>query len=235
MSLSTLPTVELLRRVIGSGEVATIAYNGGTRPGQARAVVPLSLSTGELVAAEPHSSVNKTYKVNLIAWVELSSGQRASNPNVLPPSAPKPPARVPDAPHLPSLAAYIEHYRAELIGAGWHLFEEADSFAVGSRFKSGKPKKTPSIWLRYLAPSPESTAPRASIALMLSSLSPGELVTSVERIEYERTRKPRPWRVDSWRLPMGKTFAELQPAFSLFVDEVRLSDPATAKGAFSGH
>ena len=233
-----MPPVELLRRVIGSGEIVTIAYNGGSRPGQARPVVPLSLSSTGLVATEQGSSVDKTYKLSLIAWVELSSGERAVNPDVLPPAALKPPARViPDVPNLPSLVAYVEHYRAELTAAGWHLYEEADSFGVGTRFKNGKPKKTPSVWLRYLLPDPESSTPRIeTVALVLSISPPGEFMSHVETIEKPgRPRTPRPWRVDSWRLPTGKTFPDLQSAFALLIDEARLSDPVTAKGAFSGH
>lgn len=228
--------VSTIRRILGAGEVVTIAYNGGRKPGEPRSVVPQSISTDALVATEPGASVSKTYRLDLIAWVELSSGQRVINPAVLPPAAPKPPARViPDIPQLPTLAAYVEHYRAELIATGWHLYEAADSFGVGSRFKSGKPKATPSIWLRYFPPSAASVTPRIeSIALVLSTSQDGDLVT-----DLERTEKPappaRPWRLDSWRLPTGKTFVELQPAFAFFIDEVRHSEPATAKSAFSAH
>jgi hypothetical protein len=233
------PTVaQLLQRVAGSGETVTIAYNGGSRPGQARPVVPISVSSSNLVASERGAKVNKTYKLALIAWAELSSGVRAINAQVSPLVAPKPPPRiVPDIPNLGALAAYVEHYRAELTAAGWHLYEEPSSFGVATRYKKGTPKKTPSIWLRYFEPNVgTSTETFTDTALVLSVGADGELESHVETIEQKpATRRPaRPWRVDSWRLPTGKTFRDLQPAFALFIDEVRSSDPVTAKGAFSG-
>jgi len=47
--------VELIARTAGTGEVVTITYNGGSRPGQPRQIVPISLSNEELVSVEPGS------------------------------------------------------------------------------------------------------------------------------------------------------------------------------------
>ncbi len=228
-----MPTVlELLRAASESGEIVTIVYNRGSRPGMARTVVVGSVSRQSLRVWE--QGVEKTYNPDYIASVQLSSGESATNPEVLPPPAPKPPPRVvPDVPGLPSLAAYITHYRSELEAAGWHLHEEPNGFGVCTRFKNGKPKKTPSVLLRYLEPSPQDPGSLADVKLVLSVGADGKLDTRTETVE-RAPRQPRPWRIDSWRLPTGKTFRELQPAFALFIDEVRLSDPATAKGAFSG-
>lgn len=227
--------VDLLRAAGESGEIVTLTYNGGSRPGVARVVTVRSVSDRALVASERGSAIDKKYNLNLIASVQLSSGELVVNADVLPPPAPKPPPRmVPDVPALPTLAAYIEHYRTELEAAGWHLSEEPNALAVCTRFKSGKPKKTPSVWLRYFEPHPNDDPVTDSVRLVLSAEQPDELDVHVETVNRP-PRQPRPWRVDSWRLPTGKTFPELQPAFALFIDEVRLSDPTTAKGAFSGH
>lgn len=203
---------ELLRTVTGSGQVVTIAYNGGSRPGQARPVVPVSLSDYELVAFEPGSSTNKRYKMALIAWVELSSGLRATNTVQ--------PFR-PDFPRLETLPAYAQQFGPELTAAGWYIYEDETSFGVATCFKSGKPKKTPSVLIRYFDPSTETAFDSES----------GEEKT----VTREITGHERPWRVDSWRFKAGRTFGQLERAFALFIEEVRASDPATAKPIFSGH
>ncbi len=238
------PTVaELLQRAADTGENVTIAYNGGSRPGQARSVVPVSVSSINLLASEAGSAHTKTYKLALIAWAEFN-GLRATNAQVVPPVAPKPSPRVvPEVPNLEALAAYVERYGAELTAAGWHLNTDQNSVSVATFHKNGKPKKTPSIWLRYIEPSDDGgqlgddATPKISSAALVLSIGPdGELLSEVQTERKAGPRRPaRPWRVDSWRLPTGKTFAELQPAFALFIDEVRSSDPASAKGAFSGH
>ncbi|WP_439936021.1 hypothetical protein, partial [Pelomicrobium sp. G1] len=66
--------LELLRSVAGTGETVTLVYNAGSRPGQARSVVPVYVTTEDLVAVEPGSRVNKTYKLEKIASVELANG-----------------------------------------------------------------------------------------------------------------------------------------------------------------
>jgi hypothetical protein len=74
-----------------------------------------------LVAVEPGSRVNKTYKLDKIASVELANGLRATNEQAIPPTVA--PA-LPEIPNLNTLAEYVEHFRAELIGAGWHLLKK---------------------------------------------------------------------------------------------------------------
>ncbi len=132
---------ELLRSIAGSGETVTLVYNAGSRPGQARSVVPVSVSNDGLVAVEPGSRVNKAYKLDRIASVELANGLRATNEQATPPVV----SALPDVPDLKTLGEYVEHFRSELIGAGWHLYEEEGSVGIATRFKNGKPKKTPSV------------------------------------------------------------------------------------------
>ena len=208
---------ELLRSIAGSGETVTLVYNAGSRPGQARAVVPVSVSNDGLVAVEPGSRVNKTYKLDRIASVELANGLRAANEQVTPPVV----SALPDVPDLKTLAEYVEHFRSELIGAGWHLYEEEGSFGIATRFKNGKPKKTSSVLIRYFDRSTE----------VVFDLDEEELKT----VPRELTGRERPWRVDSWRFKEGKTLAELQRAFALFMAEARASNPATAKSVWAGH
>ena len=210
--------IELLRSVAGSGETVTLVYNAGSRPGQARSVVPVSVAGENLVAVEPGSRVNKTYKLDKIASVELANGSRATNEQATPPVVA--PA-LPDVPDFRTLAEYVDHFRAELIGAGWHLYEEDGSLGIATRFKNGKPKKTPSVMIRFFDRSTE----------VVFDLDSEDLRT----IPRELTGRERPWRVDSWRFEEGKTLAELQRAFAMFMAEARASDPSTAKGVWAGH
>lgn len=209
---------ELLRSVAGSGESVTLVYNAGSRPSQARPVVPVSVTDKGLVAVEAGSRINKTYKLDLIASVELANGSRATNEQAtLPTLAPA----LPEVPNLKTLPEYVEHFRAELTAAGWHLYEEEGSFGVAARFKNGKPKKTPSVMIRYFDRSTE----------VVFDLNAEELKT----VPRELTGRERPWRVDSWRFKEGKTVAELQRAFALFLAEARASNLATAKSVWAGH
>ena len=208
-----MPSIaELLRTVTGSGQVVTIAYNGGSRPGQARQVVPVSLSDVELIAFEQGSRTNKRYKMPLIASVELSNGLRATTA-VEPWSS--------DFPRLETLAAYARRFRSELDAAGWYICEDETSLGVATYFKNGKPKKTPTVLIRYFDPSTETEL---------------DLDSGDERIVPKKTTgHERPWRVDSWRFKVGRTFSQLERAFALFIEEARASDPATAKPIFSAH
>jgi hypothetical protein len=182
-------------------------------------VVPVSVSDDGLVAVEPGSRVNKTYKFDKIASVELANGLRATNEQATPPTVA--PA-LPEVPNLNTLAEYVEHFRAELIGAGWHLCEEEDgSFGIATRFKNGKPKRTPSVMIRFFDRSNE----------VVFDLEAEGLRT----ISRDFTGRERPWRVDSWRFKEGKTLAELHRAFAMFMAEARASDPSTAKGVWAGH
>jgi hypothetical protein len=204
--------VELLTRTVGTGEVLSITYNVGSRPGQARKVVPISLTDEELVAVEPGSDTNKHYKLNRIALIELSSGQRAINPEAVPPV-------ISDIPILETLAEYIERFGPEFQAAGWHIYQSETSFAIATRFKNGKPRKTPSVQIEYFDRSVET----------VFDFGTGEL-TQVKR---DLTGRERPWRVDSWRFKQGQSLAQLHRAFEVFVQEARASDPNTAKVLFS--
>lgn len=204
--------VELIARTAGTGKVVTITYNGGSRPGQPRQIVPISLSSEELVGVEPGSHTQKHYKLKLIALVELPSGERALNTEATAPV-------ISDIPLRDALPEYIELFSPELQSAGWYIFKSETSFGIGTFFKNGKPRKTPSVSIQYFDRSIET----------VFDLHSGELV----QIKKELTGRERPWRVDSWRFKEGKALAQLHHAFELFIQEARASDPVTAKVLFS--
>jgi len=208
---------ELLRSVAGLRETVTLVYNAGSRPGQAREVIPVSVTNDELVAMEPGSDTRKTYKLDRVASVQLSNGACATNELASAPALPV----LPEVPILKTLNEYVEFYRSELTAAGWHLYEDSDSFGIAARFKNGKPKKTSSVLIRYFDPRTETVFDLESEELKV--------------VSRELTGRERPWRVDSWRFKTGKTFAEIQSAFAHFLCEVRASDPDTAKNVWAGH
>jgi len=207
---------ELLRSTVGSGGLVSLVYNAGGRPGVVRSVVPLSLTESELVAVELGSTTEKTYRLDRIASVSLSNGTSASNIQTDPA-----PVALPEVPLCGSLGEYAEYFKAELAAAGWHICEESDSFGIATRFKNGKPKKTPSVQIRYFDRSTE-------LVFDMDNQEP-------RTVPRELTGHERPWRVDSWRFKEGKAVRELRRAFAVFIAEARASSPATAKNLWAGH
>lgn len=210
VNYAPIKLVNFLKRAAGTGEVMTIAYNGGSRPGKAREVVILSCSNIDMRVREPGAPEPKLYNYGYIVWAENSSGERVINP--MPSQQPQPTKEV--LPRLKSLLHYIELLKPELQNAGWHVHEDYALFGVGGYFKNGKPKKTPSIAVRYFD--------RSTVSVWdLETNGPVE-------VKKELTGRERPWRVDSWRFAAGKTFRELHPAMEVFISEVRATTVSEA-------
>lgn len=199
--------VELLQQAISNGEVVTIIYNGGSRPGQPRSLIPLSLTNEDLVAREPAARITKSFKLQKIASASLSNGEALDNPNAIPIAPPQ-------APSFSTLAEYSAYLSSDFRAAGWNVIEGENYLAVGTYFKTGKPKKTPSVSIQFIDRSIEE----------LLDWETGEISTQ----SRELTGRERPWRVSSWRQPQGKSFAQLQNAAEMFIQEVRASNPSTA-------
>lgn len=190
----------LLQTVAGSGEVVTVVYNAGNRPGQPRKVIIVSAFSETMTVVEPGNPQTKSYKTNRVASIALSSCERASNLAM----EALPDAEIPDH---PTLAAYAEAFRAELQAAGWYIYENETSLGVATFLKNGKPKKAPSASIQFMDRTVETVfAPDT-----------GELKT-VPRV---LTGRERPWRVDSVRLSQGKSLSELKQAMALFIGEAR--------------
>jgi hypothetical protein len=92
---------------------------------------------------------------------------------------------------------------------------------VGTYFKNGKPRKTPSVAVAFFDRSTD----------LVWDLEANRTV----EVKREPTGSERPWRVDSWRLKEGKSFGLLHSAVEMFLSEVRASDPRRAKGMYAGH
>jgi len=135
--------VGLLQNVAKTGETITIAYSGGSRPGQARQLIIASCSETDFRAYENGVSQSKQYKVAKILWAEDSSGIKITNDeSVL--------AFESTTPRFDTLQEYANFLKSDLESVGWYIYQEHDMFGVGTSFKNGQPKKTPSIAVRYI-------------------------------------------------------------------------------------
>ena len=206
--------LELLQRAAKTGEVVTLDYSGGSRPGQPRQIVIMSCSTNDLRAYEPDAHTQKQYKIEKILWAEDSSGKRIVTECPMPEPQPS-------LPVFDTLQQYGDYLRNELREAGWYIHEEPNMLGVGTCFKNGKPKKTPSIAVTFF----DTT---------MDFVWEIEADNVVEE-KGNQLGENDLWRVDSWRFKQGRSFGSLYSAMGLFISEVCGSDPRLAKQMFAGH
>jgi len=193
--------IEILQWAIDSGDVVTIVYNGGSKPGQAREIIPLALNGENLSAREPASRRSKTFKTQKIASAILKNGEAAENFEVVPV-----PPQGGIVPSFESFTEYAIFLKKVLGGTEFNFIENENYFAVGEFFKNGKPRKTPSASIQFVDRSIEE----------VFNFETGKF----EEQKRKLTGKERPWRVDSKRLNAGKTFSHLQGAVEFFLKEV---------------
>jgi hypothetical protein len=206
--------VEFFQKNAGTGELITIAYGGGSRPGETRQLVIVSCSDAYFHAYEGSSRQPKQYNIKKVLWAEDSSGIKITsrdNAQAFESALPK----------YESFDQYADFLKKEFEHAGWYVYQSDGLFGVGTCFKNGKPKKTPSIAVSYINRSND----------IVWDLEKDNLVT----LKKEPTGRERPWRVDSWRFKEGRSFRSLHSAMELFVEEVRASDPQQSKNMFAGH
>lgn len=203
---------------VANRDIVSLAYAGGSRPGSVRDVVVISLHDSYFSGREVGAVgfARKNYRLDRILWLEDSSGRRVEGGNVV-----RDETSSIQVPELDSLVEYADYLRGGLEQAGWHVHESEHLFGVGSYFKNGKPKKTPSIAITYCDRPTE---------LMWDF--DGNEIAKVERVA---TGRERPWRLDSWRFDAGRTYALLHHAVKKFLEEIIASDPSQAKGLYFGH
>jgi hypothetical protein len=198
-----MPTIHSqLSALIGSGATLVLTYNGGSRPGQERAVIPVALTPEELTAREVGQRSAKSYKLAKIAKVRTLEGETLTNTAALP-------VIVSALPEFESLQEYIPYFKQRADSAGWHAEATENSFAIHGYFKNGKHRKGSVASIRFVDRS----------ANVVVDVFTGEVVEE----EVEITGRERPWRVDSKRMGDGKSFALLHRAASLFLEELALA------------
>lgn len=191
-----------LEEVIGQGGTIIIRYNGGSRPGEERAVIPLSLSNEELVAREVGQRQGKQFKLAKIASFRPLGGEAVANPTAIS-------VTLSIAPKYETFAEYVPEFELLASEGRWHVVKKEKYFAVCEFFKNGKPKSTPSISIQFFDRSTET----------VFDIETGELIEK----HRELTGRERPWRVDSKRMGDGKSFAVVSKAAELFMEELRLA------------
>ena len=192
--------LEILKRAITDSTMVSIVYNGGSRPGQSRQLIPLSISNDELVAREPTTRIAKTFKLQKVAAVTFITGEEAKSPDVIP---------VPNmlAPTFDAFDEYAAYFRGLIDKKNFGVVEKPNFFAVFGFFKNGNLRKTPLVSIQYLNRSVKSVI----------NFESGE----IELVHHELTGRERPWRVDSIKMQEGKTFSQLSNAVELFLQELR--------------
>lgn len=206
--------LKMMKDNAGTGEIVTLAYAGGSRPGEAREVAIVSCDAEKAVIREPNSRFNKTYKFKRILWVEDRSGSRIYNEQPKENSQRR-------LPILRSLRDYSDLLAPRYERGGWHVESTEDCLSVGTFFKNGKPKKTPSIAITFFDRTKEEVW--------------DDKIGDFKIVERRLTGRERPWRIDSWRFKEGKTYRGLDVAMEVFAAEVEESNPESAKGMFAGH
>lgn len=189
----------VLQKAINDGVSVSVVYNGGSRPGQSRTLVPLSTSDTDLVAREPLSRRTKTFKLQKIASVSLVTGEFVENLGVH--SVPPEPTML--APLLESFEEYVDYFKRLLKDKPFNIIEEENYFAISGFFKNGRPKKTPIASIQHIDRTVE----------VIFNPETGVL----EEHKKELTGRERPWRVDSDLLKQGKSFTKLEKAAELFL------------------
>jgi len=194
---------EVIQNAINTGSVISIVYNGGSRPGQSREIIPISIDNKTLVAREPTSRRSKTFKVQKVASVSMGNIEAATNPE----APPAPPIKENIIPEFQTLEEYATYLKKILNSSDFHYLEDENSFAVAGFFKNGKLRKTPSVSIRFFDRTVET----------VFNPETGDF----EEQERELTGRERPWRVDSVSLKEGKTFSQLHKAIEFFFQEVQ--------------
>ena len=174
--------VHVIQSAIDGSATVSIVYNGGSNPGKSRIVIPVSLTTDELIAREPPARVAKRFMLAKIASASLTTGEYAMNLEAAP-------APLQLAPNLDSFIDYAAFFRDSLKDSNFNIIESENYFAIAGFLKNGKPRKTPAASIQFVDRSTDTVL----------NFDSGEL----EEQQHEITGRERPWRVDSTRLTEG--------------------------------
>jgi hypothetical protein len=197
---------DLLTEAASEGALATITYNGGSKPGERRAVLPIRIVDGMLQAREPGGRATKSFALAKIANVQLANGTTAANFAVAP-------IAVRRTPVLDTLAEYAALLKPQYEAGGWHVHEAAARFGVSPPLKGGKARKHPTICISFIDRTVVETF----------DLNTGAFASE----KQELTGRERPWRVDSKLQPQAKAFGELSAAIEFFASEVQRAASTT--------
>jgi hypothetical protein len=119
---------ERLAVAIKTGEVIRIVYEGGSRPGAIRDVIPRGVTVDELRAHDVTAGIDKTF---LLAKIDLTDA----------------PVTTAGGPH--SIEAAIGPRILELQALGWHVVLTPTMATLHAPLKNGRPRTAASISLWF--------------------------------------------------------------------------------------
>lgn len=126
---------KILEDAIGTGEIITIIYHGGSEPGTSRMISPIKVDNGIVRARCLTTNKVKGFSIDKI---ELSASDKVDYTGQ---------HKEPEEPK--SLSEGIEPFLNELVEQGWIIQQDEDAVCLFERFKNGKPKKQPKLYLIY--------------------------------------------------------------------------------------
>lgn len=132
-------TTAALNLAINAGEVLCIRYHGGSQPGAARDISPISID-GPKVRARCYTS--NAVKLFVIDKIEICSGHHPDNV----------PAWDPTTKTKYQFASLTELHQViadELHTLGWHVEHNDDFISLHRRWKNGKPLKGSEVSITY--------------------------------------------------------------------------------------
>ena len=132
----TEQTEDILMSAIGTGEILTIVYQGGSHPGAARQIQPFQIEDNKIRALDIESGMRKQFIISKIEVTDESALQQEY---------------VPDIYHRENVSVeeLIESHSEKVKKLGWIVVATDDKIELFLRFKNGKPRKTPSVGIYY--------------------------------------------------------------------------------------
>ncbi|MFS7242290.1 BRCT domain-containing protein [Serratia proteamaculans] len=145
--------LDFLWSSIDSGESISIVYHGGSRCGEVREIIPLSLAKNFVLRAVDLSYSNREVKSFSLGKIEIDGFDRFYPPANS--SSSKPKKKQYQLGLYKSISDVHLAFKDTLMGMGWHVATYANDnnecvrLDVCDFFKNGKPRKTPVVTLYF--------------------------------------------------------------------------------------
>lgn len=131
-------TENRLLAAIESGEILTVAYEGGSQPGSIREIAPTSISENKVRALCVGSDTFKYFHIDKISVIERPQQDMTQWLFGIDPS-----------PCYKSINDLLGQKREFLSELGWHIESDEEYFSLHRYFKNGKPRKGADVLLCF--------------------------------------------------------------------------------------
>lgn len=133
-------TQDILLEAIETGEILSVAYHGGSKPGARRQIAPIRIEQNTVVARCYRSGQVKSFKIKRIQVFD----------NDIPISNWDPTDSAPLPPTYRNLSEVFQRHEHELLSMGWHITHDENRISLFRRFNNGKLLKHPEVRIEYL-------------------------------------------------------------------------------------